>query len=159
MQNNKFWFFGSKLNTALLLVLIIVMSFAIKIMLHDREIYFPQIVTQNTENNVPTITKEQAESVALPILKACWGTDNIKIVSATSSVMDLPRQNESSVLVWRVGGNYSQKDFPLYINDRYGYVPEVFIDAKTGKLAGYHFQEITDDKLSEECSNLINTSQ
>ena len=40
MQNN---FFGSKLNTVLLLILIVLMVFALRIMLKDKEIYFPNL--------------------------------------------------------------------------------------------------------------------
>lgn len=40
-QQRKYWFFGSKLNTALLLVLIILMVIAIKIVLKDSVTYFP----------------------------------------------------------------------------------------------------------------------
>jgi hypothetical protein len=41
MENDKrkYWFFGSKLNTALLLVLIILMVIAIKIMMKSPEVY------------------------------------------------------------------------------------------------------------------------
>jgi hypothetical protein len=47
MENNKYWFFGSKLNTALLLILIICMVIAIKIMLRNEQAYFP--FSNNTE--------------------------------------------------------------------------------------------------------------
>lgn len=40
-MNNKFWFFGSKLNTALLLVLIILMVIALRWMYQDKEKYLP----------------------------------------------------------------------------------------------------------------------
>jgi hypothetical protein len=39
MDNKKFWFFGSKLNTALLLILIILMVIALRWMYQDREKY------------------------------------------------------------------------------------------------------------------------
>jgi hypothetical protein len=38
-EKRKYWFFGSKLNTALLLILIILMVIAIKIMLKTPEVY------------------------------------------------------------------------------------------------------------------------
>ena len=41
LDKNGYEFFGSKLNTGLLLVLIVLMIFAIRIMLKDRETYFP----------------------------------------------------------------------------------------------------------------------
>ncbi|MCX6757721.1 MAG: hypothetical protein NTZ44_02465 [Candidatus Nomurabacteria bacterium] len=43
MDKNKFWFFGSKLNTALLLILIVLTVIAIKIMLQNKEVYLPFI--------------------------------------------------------------------------------------------------------------------
>ena len=55
MFNKQYWFFGSKLNTALLLVLIILMVFALRIMLQDREKYFPEF-TQNKDKVESTAT-------------------------------------------------------------------------------------------------------
>jgi hypothetical protein len=49
MDKNKYWFFGSKLNTALLLILIILMVVAIRIMLQNKEVYFPQVAQDKTE--------------------------------------------------------------------------------------------------------------
>ncbi len=43
MQNNKFWFFGSKLNTVLLFVLIVLMVVALRYMWQDRYTYFPML--------------------------------------------------------------------------------------------------------------------
>lgn len=40
-MDKKYWFFGSKLNTALLLILIILMIIAIHIMLQNQTLYFP----------------------------------------------------------------------------------------------------------------------
>lgn len=40
-QNKKYWFFGSKLNTVLLLVLIILMVIALRIMYQNKETYLP----------------------------------------------------------------------------------------------------------------------
>ncbi len=45
-------FYGSKLNTVLLLILIVLMVFALKIMLQDKEIYFPQL-----KKNTPVVDK------------------------------------------------------------------------------------------------------
>ena len=39
MQDNKYWFFGSKLNSVLLLILIVLVSGAIYIMLQNKETY------------------------------------------------------------------------------------------------------------------------
>ncbi|MFA5935228.1 MAG: hypothetical protein WC827_05090 [Candidatus Paceibacterota bacterium] len=41
MDKKKYWFFGSKLNSVLLLVLIILMVFAIRIMLQNKATYLP----------------------------------------------------------------------------------------------------------------------
>ena len=49
----KYWFFGSKLNTALLAILIILMIIALRWMHENREVYFPQqtnIITSNTQD-------------------------------------------------------------------------------------------------------------
>ncbi len=40
--NKKYWFFGSKLNTGLLLILIVLMVIALRFMMRDRERYFPK---------------------------------------------------------------------------------------------------------------------
>ncbi len=42
MDKQKYWFFGSKLNTVLLLVLIVLMVIAIRIMLRNEKMYFPE---------------------------------------------------------------------------------------------------------------------
>ena len=42
----KYWFFGSKLNTALLLILIILMVIALKWMSQDRAKYLPNMAKQ-----------------------------------------------------------------------------------------------------------------
>src|ERR1035437_3191592 len=57
MKDAKYWFFGSKLNTALLLVLIILMVIAIKIMLRNEEVYFGGF---QKEAPIVTIDKTQA---------------------------------------------------------------------------------------------------
>lgn len=49
MQNNKYWFFSSKLNTVLLLFLIILMIIALKIMFKDKSKYFPELAEEQTE--------------------------------------------------------------------------------------------------------------
>ncbi len=40
-MDKKYWFFGSKLNTVLLFLLIILMVIAIKIMLKNETVYLP----------------------------------------------------------------------------------------------------------------------
>ncbi len=61
-MQNKFWFFGSKLNTVLLLVLIILMVVAIKIMLRNEKEYFGalgiKVNTEQTPVNVIDKTQE-----------------------------------------------------------------------------------------------------
>jgi hypothetical protein len=56
-MNNKFWFFGSKLNTALLLVLIILMVIAIRIMLRNEKEYFGAF-----QKEVPVVTIDQTQT-------------------------------------------------------------------------------------------------
>jgi hypothetical protein len=52
MPNNKFWFFGSKLNSVLLLILIILMVIAIKIMLRNEKVYFSAFQEQASINTI-----------------------------------------------------------------------------------------------------------
>lgn len=54
-QARKYWFFGSKLNTVLLLVLIVLMILALRIMMQDQGKYFPQIKNL-PEKNEQTIS-------------------------------------------------------------------------------------------------------
>lgn len=51
-QCKKYWFFGSKLNTVLLLVLIILMVIALKWMYQNKEIYLPMRDHQQLNNRV-----------------------------------------------------------------------------------------------------------
>ena len=55
-MDKKFWFFGSKLNTALLLILIILMVIAIRIMLRNEKEYFGalgiKVNTEQTPNKI-----------------------------------------------------------------------------------------------------------
>lgn len=48
-EQRKYWFFGSKLNTALLLVLIILMVIAIRVMLQNKETYLPAVMQNSVE--------------------------------------------------------------------------------------------------------------
>ncbi|MFA6393220.1 MAG: Gmad2 immunoglobulin-like domain-containing protein [Candidatus Paceibacterota bacterium] len=57
MDKKKYWFFGSKLNSVLLLVLIILMIFAIRIMLQNKETYLP-FIYQNDEKYAHTTALE-----------------------------------------------------------------------------------------------------
>jgi len=50
MDKNKYWFFGSKLNTALLLILIILMVFALRIMRAEPGKYLPDLAKDKLEN-------------------------------------------------------------------------------------------------------------
>jgi hypothetical protein len=45
-MDKKYWFFGSKLNTGLLLVLIVLMVIALKWMSENKEMYYPSSLTQ-----------------------------------------------------------------------------------------------------------------
>ncbi len=51
MDKKEYWFFGSKLNTGLLLVLIVLMILAIHIMLQNKETYFPGLGDSQVEDN------------------------------------------------------------------------------------------------------------
>ncbi len=51
MDKKEYWFFGSKLNTVLLLVLIILMIFAIRIMLQNKETYLPGLGQTQIKDN------------------------------------------------------------------------------------------------------------
>ena len=48
-EQRKYWFFGSKLNTALLLVLIILMVIALKWMFENKQAYIPMITKEYNE--------------------------------------------------------------------------------------------------------------
>ncbi len=50
-ENKKYWFFGSKLNSVLLLILIILMIIALKWMHDNKEVYVP---TVEQEKQTPT---------------------------------------------------------------------------------------------------------
>lgn len=75
-QSRKYWFFGSKLNTVLLLVLIVLMILALRIMMQDKGRYFPRafsteeekvekiIDQKNIGGNFEKITKEDFSFVA-----------------------------------------------------------------------------------------------
>lgn len=52
MNNNKYWFFGSKLNTVLLLILIILMIIALRFMYKNNETYMPYL-SENQEMEIP----------------------------------------------------------------------------------------------------------
>lgn len=51
MENKKFWFFGSKLNTALLLILIILMVIALYWMNMNKEVYLPTDVKGTSDES------------------------------------------------------------------------------------------------------------
>ncbi len=55
-QSKKYWFFGSKLNTALLLILIILMVIAIRIMMKDSGTYFSMLSKKLPEKSEQTIS-------------------------------------------------------------------------------------------------------
>src|ERR1035437_3670236 len=59
MDKKKYWFFGSKLNSVLLLVLIILKVFAIRIMLQNNATYLPFLQEKEevvkVDNTIPKI--------------------------------------------------------------------------------------------------------
>lgn len=54
-DRKKFWFFGSKLNTALLAILIILMVVAIHIMLRNEALYLPSLANGNMPAQAPAV--------------------------------------------------------------------------------------------------------
>ncbi len=59
MEEKKYWFFGSKLNTALLLVLIILMVIAIRFMLQNKETYLPIIKKETNQEEQIKISEQK----------------------------------------------------------------------------------------------------
>lgn len=53
-MDKKYWFFGSKLNTALLLVLIILMVLALRVMKRNEAVYFPSLAPSASTQAGPT---------------------------------------------------------------------------------------------------------
>ncbi len=53
-EQRKYWFFGSKLNTVLLVVLIVLMVIAIRIMLQNKEKYLPILTSEQVQSTVKT---------------------------------------------------------------------------------------------------------
>lgn len=69
MENNnlkkEYWgksFYGSKLNTVLLLILIVLMIFAVKIMLSNEALYFPYLENANK-------TEQQSQKISIDYLE------------------------------------------------------------------------------------------
>ncbi|MGI9118177.1 MAG: hypothetical protein ACR2IQ_01340 [Minisyncoccia bacterium] len=60
MENKKFWFFGSKLNTVLLAVLIVLMVIALRWMSENRKMYVPELL-KNNETVEKNINKKSVE--------------------------------------------------------------------------------------------------
>ncbi len=61
-------FFGAKLNTVLLLVLIILMVIAIKIMLRNEATYLPFLASNQTQTQTPPIEGNKDDLVSFSIL-------------------------------------------------------------------------------------------
>ncbi len=138
-------FFGSKLNSVLLAILIVLVLFAILIMAKNPDTYLNVFSKK-------TITKDQAEQIAGPILKKCWHTDKMDVVSFSTSLVNYEMNDGKFKKAWRVGGNYYEKDFGYTENTRYGYIPEVAVDAYTGGILSKHFEEIVENPI-KECNN------
>lgn len=97
-----------------------------------------------------TITKSQAEAIAGPIIKKCWGNQSNNLIKNESLTTNLI--TNMGVPFWNVGGNYTDGD--LYIKHSvYGELPEVNIDAQTGAIMGRHFSEIGLAPGGEECNS------
>lgn len=100
MDKNKYWFFGSKLNTVLLLVLIILMIVALRWMSEDREKYLPTIPNEQVKqlNNIE-IEGNKDDLVSFSIKP---GQEVSGKVYATGSVK---------------GGYFFEGNIPIYIFD------------------------------------------
>lgn len=61
MEENKYWFFGTKLNTALLLILIILMVIALKFMFKNKETYVEPLLGDKTEDKVNENTLDKSQ--------------------------------------------------------------------------------------------------
>ena len=81
MENKKFWFFGSKLNTALLVVLIVLMVVALRWMSENRQIYFPEVSKNND-----TVEKNVTDKKPVEIQRGSGViTDNIDVINKIKS--------------------------------------------------------------------------
>jgi hypothetical protein len=67
MDKRKYWFFGSKLNTALLLILIILMIIALKFMFANKQTYFPYVPSQQPTSGEVKGNNESANPT--PVIK------------------------------------------------------------------------------------------
>ncbi len=87
-KDKKYWFFGSKLNTALLLFLIILMIMALHVMLKDKSKYFPEFVdTQaGTAGNSASNTEITGNKADLVSFSVSPGAKVHGVVSYTGSV-------------------------------------------------------------------------
>lgn len=99
----------------------------------------------------PKISQAQAEEIALPIITMCWDNEDSRFhtVSMSSKLIHGDFDSETK-LYWRVGGNYYQDGFPVTINDTVGSLPEVLINAMTGKVVDIHFVDI-DEPNNPDC--------
>lgn len=65
MDKNKYWFFGSKLNTALLSILIILMIIALRFMYHNKATYLPAINEKEVSSSMMEGNKEDLASFSI----------------------------------------------------------------------------------------------
>jgi hypothetical protein len=76
-EQRKYWFFGSKLNTVLLLVLIILMVVAIRIMLQNKETYLPVLENEsNTTQNLKDTYTYTNHGFSIELPKGYVPTEN-----------------------------------------------------------------------------------
>lgn len=86
-KNHKF--FGSKLNSVLLIVLIILMFFAIRIMMQDKELYFGGVVkNEETQNKSEVWTKYQADGFSFNYLPNVAKIDNSMLLMVVGKDQD-----------------------------------------------------------------------
>lgn len=87
MQNN---FFGSKLNSVLLLVLIVLMVFALRIMLKDKETYLPKMAESGqkvVQDKVETSLQQSFVSGDIVDFVKNFRSDKFDLVFAQESIM------------------------------------------------------------------------
>ena len=65
MDKNKYWFFGSKLNTGLLLILIILMIVALRFMYSNKATYLPAINEKEVNSSMMEGNKEDLVSFSI----------------------------------------------------------------------------------------------
>lgn len=112
MKNDKYWFFGSKLNSALLLILIILMVFAVRIMLQNKKTYLPFLKSEVNQENPQTLN----DNVKCEISGAKENLEDLSIYPCFAV-------NYSVTITGKLKGNYFfEGSAPVRIEDSTGKV-------------------------------------